>query len=560
MSPAAATPALARPKRVLVIGGVAGGASAAARLRRLDAAAVITMFERGPHISFANCGLPYHVGGVIADEGALLLSSPEVFKARFDIDVRTHTEAIYIDRARKVVMTHDVREGPNGPKTEWAYDALVLAPGASPVRPPLPGLDLPGVFTVRSVPDARAVRAWIERPNITRAVVIGGGFIGLEMAENLVGRGVAVTLIEKLPQVMPPLDADVAARVAEHLRAHAVDVRLSAGVARIDAAAGALSVTLDTGTAVPADIVILAIGVRPETQLARDAGIRLGRLGGIEVDAQMRTSAEDIWAVGDAVESHDLILDASALMPLAGPANRQGRVAAASIAGRPANFRGTQGTAVVGLFGLTIATTGASEKGLARAGKTDFDVVHLHPGSHAGYYPGASAIHLKLIFETPSGRILGAQAVGQDGVDKRIDVISMALQMGGTVHDLAEAELCYAPQFGSAKDPVNLAGMIAANVLSGDMPQLQWADLEAPEHAAATIIDVRQPEEFARGHAPGARLIPLPELRTRYLELDPAHEILVYCAGGQRAYNAQRFLMQRGFHVLNLAGGWQTHA
>lgn len=556
----------AAAKRVVIIGGVAGGASAAARLRRLDETAEITLFERGPDVSFANCGLPYYIGGVIPEERSLLVAGPELFRARFRIDVHTHTEVVHIDRERHVVATRDVRTGETA---EWPWDAIVLAPGASPIRPPLPGLDLPGVFVVRSIPDTRAIRSWIERAGAQKAVVIGGGFIGLEMAENLTLRGLEVTVLEKLPQVMPPLDRDVATRVAEHLREHGVALRLSEGVSAVERIAGGaeaalsgrerLRVKTDAGGELVADLVILAIGVKPETRLAREAGIALGALGGIAVDARMQTSVPGIWAVGDVVEDHDLVLDRHTVMPLAGPANRQGRIAAEAIAGRPTAFRGVQATAIVGVFGLTVATTGASEKSLTRAGRSDFEVVHLHPGSHAGYYPGAKPIHLKLIFETPSGRILGAQAVGTDGVDKRIDVIAMALQMGGTVHDLAEAELCYAPQFGSAKDPVNVAGMIAANVLNGDMPQAKWSELETADPARVVLLDVRQPDEFARGHIPGAVLVPLPTLRDRLETLDRSREILVYCAGGQRAYFAQRFLMQHGFKVRNLPGGWLTY-
>ncbi len=544
----------AAPRRVLIVGGVAGGASCAARLRRLDESAEIVVFERGPYVSFANCGLPYYVGDVIAEEKALLVASPELFRVRFNVQMQTETEVTGIDcRARTIT----VRDGKSGTSRTERYDALVLAPGAAPIRPSLPGVDLPGVFAVRSIPDSRRIRSWIAERNAASAVVVGAGFIGLEMVENLRHRKLAVTVLEKLPQVMPPLDPEMAAPLLEHLRAEGVQLRLGDGLAAIERREdGGLRVVAESGAALPADLVILAIGVRPEIALAEAAGLRLGRRGGIAVDDQMRTSDRHIWAVGDAVEVPDVVTGQDTVLPLAGPANRQGRVAAESIAGRATRFRGVQATAVVGVLGLTVASTGASEKGLRRAGVTAFQKVYLHPWHHASYYPGASRIHLKLVFSVPDGRILGAQAVGREGVERRIDVIATAMQFGGTVHDLAEAELCYAPQYGAAKDPVNMAGMLAANVLTGDMPIADWAELARTD---ALVLDVREPDEFAEGHIPRAINLPLSRLRDRYGDLPKDRDLWICCVVGQRAYSATRFLAQRGYRAHNLSGGYLTY-
>src|SRR5581483_4698565 len=402
------------------------------------------------------------------------------------------------------------------------YDVLVLAPGAAPIRPPMPGIDLPGIFAVRTIPDTVSIRRWIAERHARRALVVGGGFIGLEMAENLVHRGLAVTVLEKLRQVMPPLDPEMAEAVGERLVAHGVALRLGDGLARFEPDGDALAAVTERGERVLADLVILAIGVRPETTLAVAAGLPLGPRGGILVDARMRTPDPRVWAVGDAVEVRDVVTGQETILPLAGPANRQGRIAADTICGRATEFRGVQGTAVVGLFGLIAACTGASEKGLRRAGVTRFERVYLHPGHHAGYYPGARPIHLKVLFTVPDGRVLGAQAVGEEGVEKRIDVIAIAIQLGATVRDLAEAELCYAPQFGAAKDPVNVAGMIAANYLDGDMPLADWATVGAD---GAVVLDVREPAEFAAGHVPGAVNIPLSALRRRCTELPRDRDI-----------------------------------
>jgi NADPH-dependent 2,4-dienoyl-CoA reductase/sulfur reductase-like enzyme/rhodanese-related sulfurtransferase len=539
---------------VLIVGGVAGGASCAVRLRRLDESVEIVVFERGPYVSFANCGLPYYVGNIISDERNLLVATREMFRTRFNVDVQTETEVTDIDRAARVIT---VRDGRTGNSRTERYDALVLAPGAAPIRPPLRGMDLPGVFAVRTIPDSRRIRSWITECHATSAVVVGGGFIGLEMMENLHQRGLAVTILEKLPQLMPPLDPEMAVPLREHVLAQGVRLRLGDGLASIEAGeGGGLIVAAESGARLPADLVILAIGVRPETALATAAGLPLGSRGGIVVDAQMRTADPCIWAVGDAVEAPDVVTGQETVLPLAGPANRQGRVAAEAIAGRVTSFRGVQATAVVGVLGLTVASTGASEKGLRRAGIASFEKVYLHPGHHAGYYPGARPIHLKLLFSVPDGRILGAQAVGTEGVEKRIDVIATAIQFRGTVHDLAEAELCYAPQYGAAKDPVNLAGMLAVNVLTGDMPVADWQELSRTD---ALVLDVREPDEFAAGHIPNAINLPLSQLRSRLGELPRERELWICCVVGQRAYYATRFLAQRGYRVRNLSGGYTTY-
>jgi NADPH-dependent 2,4-dienoyl-CoA reductase/sulfur reductase-like enzyme/rhodanese-related sulfurtransferase len=553
--------------KVVIVGGVAGGASCAARLRRLDEQAEIIMVERGPYVSYANCGLPYHVSGVIAKESSLLVGSEQMFRGVFAIDVRTKCEAIAIAPKLKTVELRNVE---TGVVTTESYDKLVLAPGAASIRPPLPGIDLPGIFQVRTVPDARAIREWIERGTeflagmsnysgiqfakpTRRAVVIGGGFIGLETAENLVHAGFDVTLVEMLDQVLAPLDPELAVMVQERLKLHGVHLALDDGVAafkQLDG--GALEVQTKSGKSYPADIVILALGVRPETALARNAGLEIGKRGGIRVDEHMRTSDSDIFAVGDAIEVKDFVTGEWSLVALAGPANRQGRIAADVIAGRDSAYRGTQGTSIIGLFGCAAAWTGASEKTLTKLGDKDFEKIYLFPNAHAGYYPGAKMLALKILFRKSDGRLLGAQALGEDapGVDKRISALAVAIQMGATVYDLEESELCYAPQFGSAKDAVNFAGMVAADVLRGDMPIAHWSDT-----TDAFLLDVRQPMELVVESVPGAVNIPLGQLRARMGELPRDREIRVICRSAQRAYYATRILLQNGFNVRNLSGG-----
>lgn len=540
-------------QRILIIGGVAGGASCAARTRRQSESAEIIIFDRGPFVSFANCGLPYYVGDVITDEKKLLVANTELFKHRFNIEVRLENEVLEIDRDAREISVKDLN---SGQVYRERYDALVLAPGASPLRPPLPGIDLPGIFALRTIPDSRRIREWIVERQVQQAVIVGGGFIGLEMAENLVKRGIAVTLLEMLPQVMPPLDPEMVTPVHDRLTANGVQLRLGDGVTGFEQTReGTLIVSTKSGEKHPADLVILGIGVRPETKLAKDAGLEIGDRGGIRVNEQMRTNDEHIWAVGDAVEVRDWVTGEWILIPLAGPANRQGRVAADAICGRDTTFRGVQGTTVCGVFGLIIATTGASEKTLKRVGMA-YEKVYLHPGHHVGYYPGAKPIDMKLLFSPQDGRILGAQAVGEEGVEKRMDVIAMALQNRATVFDLEEAELCYAPQFGAAKDPVNLAGMVAANVLRGDAPIIHWDKLADDE---ALLLDVREIGEFEAGHVEGALNIPLTQLRDRVHELPKDQKIAVYCQVGQRAYYATRALRLQGFDAHNLTGGFKTY-
>ena len=552
-------------KKVIIVGGVAGGASCAARLRRLDENAEILMVEKGPYVSYANCGLPYHVGGVIEKEASLLVATADTFRLLFNVDVRTNCEAIRISPESKTIELRNVE---SGEVTSESYDTLVLSPGAPSVRPPLPGIDLPGIFQVRTVPDARAIREWIERGSLflggmnkysgfqtvkptTRAVVIGGGFIGLETAENLVHRGFDVTLIEMLDQVLAPLDVDMARIVEDYVERHGVHLALNDGVAGFhQAAGGSLEVLTKSGKTHPADIVILALGVRPDTALAKAAGLEIGQRGGIRVDEQMRTNNPDIFAVGDAVEVRDFVTGEWSLIALAGPANRQGRIAADVIAGRNSRFRGTQGTSIIGLFGAAAAWVGASEKTLKRLGDSDYEKIYLYPNSHAGYYPGARPIAMKVLFRKSDGRFLGSQAVGEDGVDKRISALAMALQMGATIYDLEEAELCYAPQFGSAKDPVNFAGMVAADIVRGDMPISHWDASESE-----FLLDVREPAELAVESVPGAVNIPLGQLRARLDELPRHRDILVICRSGQRAYYATRALLQLGFKARTLAGG-----
>lgn len=558
--------------KVIIVGGVAGGASCAARLRRLDEKAEIVMVERGPYVSYANCGLPYHVSGVIPREASLIVASEQLFRAQFAIDVRTGCEAISIAPRQRTVELRDVA---TGAVTTESYDKLVLSPGAPSIRPPLPGIDLPGIFRVRTVPDARAIREWVEHGTAflagmynysgmqlvkpaRHAVVIGGGFIGLEMAENLVHLGFEVTVVEMLDQLLAPLDRELARLGEGHLKRHGVRLALGDGVAEFaQREGGALEVRTKSGKAYPADIVILALGVRPDTALARAAGLEIGERGGIRVDEHMRTSEPDIFAVGDAVEVRDFVTGEWTLVALAGPANRQGRIAADVIAGRDSRYRGTQGTAIIGLFGGAAAWTGVSEKTLERRGETDYEKIYLFPNSHAGYYPDARMIGLKVLFRRSDGRLLGAQALGEDGpaVDKRISALAVAIQMGATVYDLEEAELCYAPQFGSAKDPVNFAGMVAADVLRGDMPLAHWGDGDG-----ALLLDVRQPLELVVESVPGALHIPLPELRARLGELPRDREIHVICRSAQRAYYATRLLMQHGFRVRTISGGMLSHA
>ena len=553
--------------KVVIIGGVAGGASCAARLRRLDEKAEILLVERGPYVSYANCGPPYHVSGVIAREASLIVANEQFLRETFRIDARTNCEATSISPADKTVSLRNVA---TGEATTESYDKLVLSPGALSVHPPLPGIDLPGIFQVRTVPDARIIREWVEHGTsflagmnnysgiqfvkpTRRAVVVGGGFIGLEMAENLVHIGFEVTVAEMLDQVLAPLDREFARLVEDHLQQYGVKLALGDGVAEFrQLDTGALQVCTKSGKAYQADIVILGLGVRPDTVLARTARLEIGERGGIRVDEHMRTSNPDIFAVGDAVEVKDFVTGQWSLVALAGPANRQGRIAADVITGRDSQYRGTQGTSIIGLFGGAAAWTGASEKALKLLGHEDYEKIYLFPNAHAGYYPGAKMIALKVIFRKSDGRLLGAQALSEDaaGVDKRISALALAIQMGATVYDLEEAEFCYAPQFGSAKDAINFVGMVAADVLRRDMPLVHWA-----QAGTGLLLDVRQPAELAVARVPGALNIPLGELRSRLEELPRDQEIHVICRSAQRAYYATRLLLQNGFKVCNISGG-----
>jgi NADPH-dependent 2,4-dienoyl-CoA reductase/sulfur reductase-like enzyme/rhodanese-related sulfurtransferase len=536
--------------KVIIVGGVAGGASCAARLRRLDEKAEILMVERGPYVSYANCGLPYHVGGTIEKESSLLVATEQMFRSMHAIDCRVNCEVVGINAKLKTV---ELKDHVTGAVTTEKYDKLLLSPGSAPIRPPLPGIDLPGIFSVRTVPDARHIREWLDRDigsKPKRAVVVGGGFIGLEMVENLIERGLAVTLIEKLDQVMPPLDPEMARLAERYLSKHGVKVELNDGVAGFrKSATGALEVEVASGKVHPADIVILAIGVRPETALAKMAGIELGKLGGMRVDEHMRTSNPDVFAVGDAVEVKDFVTGQWTLIPLAGPANRQGRIAADVITGRDSRYRGTQGTSICKLFEAVIAQTGVSEKQLIGRGDKDHEKIYLYPNSHAGYYPGAKTLSMKVLFRKSNGRVLGAQLIGEDGVTKRIDSFAMAIQMGATIYDLEESELCYAPPFGTGKDPVNFAGMIAANILRGDMPVCHWEDTDV-----GFLLDVRNPQEVTAEAVPGAINIPLPQLRARLGELPRDKELMVFCRSAQRSYYATRILLQNGFKARNISG------
>jgi len=556
--------------KVIIIGGVAGGASCAARLRRLDEQAEILMVERGPYVSFANCGLPYHVGGVIEHQSDLLVANERLFREQFAVDCRTRCEAIGISPEDKTVKLRDVA---TGEVTTESYDKLVLSPGAPSIHPPLPGIDLPGIFPVRTVPDAREIREWIERGTSflagmekysgfqtvrpkRYAVVVGAGFIGLEMAENLVHRGFDVTVVEMADQVLTPLDREYGRIVEDFLGLHGLHVVLNDGVARFEQSENdSLGVVTQSGNWYPADLVILALGVRPDTTLATMAGIEIGELGGIRVDEHMRTSKPDIFAVGDAVEVRNFVTGQWSLIPLAGPANRQARIAADVIAGRDSRFRGTQGTSIIELFGAAVAWTGASGKTLKSLGDTDFEKIYIYPNSHAGYYPGAKPIAMKVIFRKSDGRLLGAQAIGEDGVDKRISHLALMIQMGATVYDLEEVELCYSPPFGSAKDPINFAGMVASGVLRGDMPLSHWDSAKD-----GFVLDVREKVELAVEHVPEAVNIPLGELRSRLEELPLDREILVVCRSGQRAYTATRCLIQHGFNARTISGGMLSHA
>ncbi|MEO1496248.1 MAG: FAD-dependent oxidoreductase [Planctomycetota bacterium] len=545
------TPPDAVPEKIVIVGAVAGGASAAARARRLDEACDIVLIERGEEPSFANCGLPYYVGGEIDDRDKLLVAPAKRLRERLRLDVRTRCECVSIDRARKTVR---VLELDSGQEYVESYDKLILSPGAAPLRPDLPGVDSPRVHTLRNLVDAD--RMLSATTNAKRAVVIGGGFIGLEMAENLIRRGVETTLIERNSQLLTPWDPEMVSPIATAVEQRGVALRLNETVTGFEDADGSLVVQTASGESVAADFAVLAIGVRPEDTLAREARLEVDPRGGILTDASMQTSDPDIYAVGDAVVVQHAVTGKPTRVPLAGPANRQGRLAADACFGRESTFRGVQGTAIVGFFDRTVAMTGLDEAACEAAGYR-YEKVYAHPPDHAGYYPGAEKLSLKLLFNPTSGKVLGAQAVGGRGVDKRIDVIAMAIQARMTVFDLEESELCYAPQYGSAKDPVNIVAFIAAGVVRGDHPVVHAAELALDDDVA--VIDVRTPAEFDRGAINGAINVPVDELRGRLDDVPDDRPLVVYCQVGMRGYLAARILLQSGFpEVRNLSGGYTT--
>ena len=541
--------------KLLIVGGVAGGASAAARARRLSEDAHIILFERGQDVSFANCGLPYYVGGVIAAREKLLVTTPEQLRDRFKLDVRTLSSVEVIDRTAKQVRVRDLA---SGQKYDESYDKLILATGAAPFRPSIPSIDLPGVFTLRNLQDTDRIKEQVDR-GVKQAVLLGGGFISLELAENLVRRGISTTVVEKNEQILTPFDKEMTTPIVQELANKGVTLLLGQSAEALEQTAAGLVVCLKSGQRLIAQLVIVGVGVRPENKLAVDAGLEVGPRGGIRVNEFLQTGDPDIYAVGDAIEVKDVVSNSPTQVPLAGPANRQGRIAADNAFGRSVTYRGTQGTAIVGVFDKTAAMTGASEKVLRRANRP-FSKVYVHPMHHASYYPGAEAMTLKVLFDPTTGLVLGAQAVGGAGVDKRIDVLAVAIQAEMTVFDLEEMELSYAPQYGSAKDPINMAGFVAGGLLCGDHPQVDVeAELAAPAAEQAFLLDVRTQQEFSSGHIPDAVNIPVDDLRSRLNELPRDRKIAAYCQVGQRGYLATRILLQAGYSAVNVGGGYKTY-
>ncbi|MHB8772947.1 MAG: FAD-dependent oxidoreductase [Syntrophales bacterium] len=539
--------------KVCIVGGVAGGATAAARLRRLDEQAEIIMFERGDYISFANCGLPYHVSGKIKERAKLLLQTPEKLWTNFRIEVRLGNEVLAVDSARKCVQ---VANRKTGEQYDESYDVLILSPGAAPLIPPIEGREAPLFMSLTDIPGMDALMARIDGQKVQEAVVIGGGFIGVEVAENLVDRGIKTHLVEMLDQVMMPFDPEMAAIIQARLVSAGVALHLSDGVKRI-AGGPAGKVVLGSGTEIPAQLVVSAAGVRPEVKLAREAGLKIGPTGGIVVDGAMRTSDPHIFAVGDAVETTHLVGGMPVLIPLAGPANKQARIAADNICGIDSRYHGSLGTAIVKVFDLQAAATGLNEK-TARRNNIAYRAIHIHPLSHAGYYPGAATLSLKLLFAVPDGKVLGAQCIGTDGADKRIDVIATAIRAGMTVYDLERLELAYAPPYGAAKDPVNMAGFVGSNILKGLVDSVTWDQTAALENPL--IVDVRTPKEFEAISIPGSLHIPREQLRERIAELPKDRHLVVVCRTGVRSYAACRVLAQSGFERLsNLSGGMMSY-
>jgi NADPH-dependent 2,4-dienoyl-CoA reductase/sulfur reductase-like enzyme/rhodanese-related sulfurtransferase len=539
--------------KVCIIGGVAGGATAAARLRRLDETARIILFERGNYISFANCGLPYHISGRIKERGSLLLQTPERFWSRFRVEVRVGNEILAIDTQSKLLK---VKNRMTNEQYTESYDYLILSPGAYPIMPPIEGNDAEMFMNLYDIPGMDAIIARIENHHVKEAVVIGGGFIGVEIAENLIARGIKTHLVEMLNQVMMPFDPEMANIIQARLAKEGICLHLSDGVKKI--VGDALGkVILESGTEIAAELVVGAVGVRPETRLAKQAGLKIGPTGGIAVDAGMQSSDPSIFAVGDAVETTHLIGGTPALIPLAGPANKQARIAADNICGLGSRYPGSLGTSIVKVFDLQAAATGLNEK-TAKRNNLHYQAIHLHPLNHAGYYPGAALMALKLLFEVPGGRILGAQCIGMDGADKRIDVVATAIRAGMTVYDLEQLELCYAPPFGSAKDPINMAGFMGSNILRGLVESVTYDQAERMENSL--FLDVRTNEEFKAGCIPQSIHIPLDELRQRINELPRDRHLIIICRTGIRSYAAYRILKQSGFNRLsNLSGGYISY-
>lgn len=537
--------------KTLIIGGVAGGASAAARLRRLDEAADIIVLERGEYVSFANCGLPYYIGGVITNPNNLTLQTPESFRARFNIDVRVNSEAVKIDPESKTVTVKNLSSGEIYAEN---YDNLILSPGAEPIRPDIDGIDSKIVFTLRNIPDMLKIKEYIQKQKPRSAVVIGGGYIGVEMAENLKEAGLEVSVAELADHLIAPLDFDMAADVHRYIKLKGIGLYLNNSVKAIDGH----TVVLQNGK-VNADMVILSVGVFPETALAQECGIKTNRRGSIIVNRQMKTNVPNIYAVGDAAESEDFITKTPAFIPLAGPANKQGRIAADNIAGIASEYKGTQGSAVLKLFDMTVATTGLNEKSAKSAG-INYDKTYIYSGSHAAYYPGANNMSIKALWDKKTLKILGAQIVGFDGVDKRMDVLAAAIRFGAKITDLTELELCYAPPFGSAKDPVNMLGFVAENIVSGKIKQVFWHDIETlPRDGSVTLLDVRTAMEVSRGKINGFLNIPLDSLRSRLNEIPKEKPVYVHCHSGLRSYIACRILAGNGYDCFNLAGGWRLY-
>lgn len=542
--------------KILIIGGVAGGASCAARLRRLSESAEIILFEKGEHISFANCGLPYYIGDVIKDAEKLLVQTPEAMHARFNIDVRVNSEVIEIDKeAKHVTVFNHISQT----TYQEDYDKLVLSPGASPIKPNLDGLTNHNVFTLRNIPDTMAIRHFVDTQKPKSAVVVGGGYIGLEMAENLYERNLAVSIVEMADQVLGVVDPEMSSFLEAELIQKGIQLHLKDGITGVSSENGDTLVHLTSGQTLKTDLVILGIGVRPDIEMIRKAGIAIGNLGGIVVNEHLQTSHPDVYAVGDAIEVEDFIRRSPAIIPLAGPANKQGRIVANQILGIPDQYEGTQGTSILKLFDLAIATTGNNEKLLKRF-SIPYEKSYTHSSSNAGYYPGATTLSIKLLFSPKDGKILGATIVGTKGVDKRMDVLATAMRLGATVHQLQNLELSYAPPFSSAKDPVNMAGYVASNILNKDVSVIHWDTLKTLDMKNVILLDVRTPAEYAKGTIPEAINMPIDHLRSRLHEIPHDKTIIVFCQVGLRGYLAYRILTQSAFHkIYNLSGGYKTY-